>query len=114
MSPTEADRVAHILDAIRTVEHRVAGLDEEGFSADEVVRDSVLYQLAIIGEAANGLTDEMQAKHGEIPWGQIVGFRNRLMHEYHSVNLAIVWRTIQKDLPELKTAMEREYDLHQP
>jgi uncharacterized protein with HEPN domain len=55
MSPTDLQRVQHILDAIKKVEERVATLDESALIANDVVRDSILYQLAVIGEAANRL-----------------------------------------------------------
>jgi uncharacterized protein with HEPN domain len=108
MGPTDAQRIEHILEAIETIEARVADLDESGFVADEVVHDSVLYQLALLGEAANSVSAAVKERHPGIPWPQIAAFRNRIMHEYHSVDLQIVWQTIQQDLPELKSAMERD------
>jgi uncharacterized protein with HEPN domain len=108
MPPTDAQRVRHILDAIGKVEARVAGLDEPAFVANEVVHDSVLYQLAVLGAAANRLSEAVRERHPEIPWPQIVAFRNRVMHEYHSVSLRIVWQTIEQNLPVLQSAMEQE------
>lgn len=113
MAPTDAQRIEHILEAIETIEDRVADLDESAFVADDVVHDAVLYQLALLGEAANSLNSEVHERHPGIPWPQIVAFRNRIMHEYHSVNLRIVWQTIQQDLPELKSAMEHDPSLSQ-
>lgn len=108
MPPTDLQRIQHILDAIETIEDRVAGLDASAFIANDVVHDSVLYQLAVLGEAANRLSEAVRERHPEIPWPQIVGFRNRIMHEYHSVSLRIVWQTIEQELPALKSAMEQD------
>lgn len=108
MPPSAAQRVQHILDAIEKVERRVVGLDESTFAASDLVHDSVLYQLAILGEAANVLSEDVRERHPQIPWPQIVAFRNRIMHEYHSLSLRLVWQTIQQDLPALKLAMEQE------
>lgn len=111
MPPTDSQRAQHILDAIQKVEGRVAGLDESAFASSDLLHDSVLYQLAVLGEAANRLSEAARERHPEIPWPQIVAFRNRIMHEYHSLSLRLVWRTIEQDLPALKTAMEQELAL---
>lgn len=108
MGPTDAQRIEHILEAIETIEERVADLNASAFVSDDLVHDAVLYQLALLGEAANSLSSEVRERHPGIPWAQIVAFRNRIMHEYHSVDLRVVWQTIQQDLPELKSAMERD------
>lgn len=108
MPPAEAERIAHILEAIEKIQTRVGHLDERGLAADDVLLDSVLYQLAVIGEAANRLSAELRARNPAIPWAQIVAFRNRLVHEYHSVSARIVWQTIQRNLPELRAAMDKE------
>ena len=113
MAPTDAQRIRHILEAIETIEGRVADLDEPAFVADDVVHDAVLYQLALLGEAASSLSPEVHERHPGIPWPQIVAFRNRIMHEYHSVDLRIVWQTIQRDLPELRSAIEDDPALSQ-
>ena len=78
----------------------------EGKSLDDVVQDRVM-QLALlklvetVGEAANRVSDRMKMKHMEIPWHQIVGMRNRLVHGYHDANLDILWKVILQDLPLL-------------
>jgi uncharacterized protein with HEPN domain len=77
--PTDLQRIQRVLDAIRKVEDRVAGFDEPAFTANELVHDSVLYQLAVLGEAANMLSGAVRERHPEIPWPQIVAFRNRIM-----------------------------------
>ena len=77
-----------------------------GTSLDDVVEDRVM-QLAlqklveIVGEAANRVSEETQQKHTAIPWPQIIGLRNRLVHGYDDVNLDILWKIIQNDLPPL-------------
>ena len=78
----------------------------EGKSLDDVLQDRVM-QLALlklvetVGEAANRVSEKMKKKHAAIPWPQIAGTRNRLVHGYHDVNLDILWTVILKDLPLL-------------
>jgi uncharacterized protein with HEPN domain len=78
---------------------------------DEKTQDAVIRNLEIIGEAATKLSPELKAKYDEIPWGDIAGMRNRLIHGYFEVNLDIVWSTVEKVLPEFEAqikALRRE------
>ena len=74
--------------------------------------DGRLHQLAIlkaveiIGEAASRISEETKAKHPGIPWSEIIGMRNRLVHGYFAVRLDRVWRTVQEDLPPLIAQLE--------
>ncbi len=78
----------------------------EGKSLDDVLQDRVM-QLALlklvetIGEAANRVSEKTKKKHETVPWSQIIGMRNRLVHGYHDVNLDILCKVILKDLPPL-------------
>ena len=75
-------------------------------SLNDLIEDRVM-QLAlqklveIVGEAANRVSEETQQRHQEIPWPQIIGLRNRLVHGYDDINLDILWKIIQHDLPPL-------------
>lgn len=86
-----------------------------GTSLDEVVKNRVM-QLAlqklveIVGEAANRVSEETQQKHTVILWPQIIGLRNRLVHGYDDVNLDILWKIIQNDLPPLIEQLEAIVD----
>lgn len=73
----------------------------------DMAQDAVIRPLEIIGEAANRLPDHFTRKHSDIPWAQIIGMRNFLIHDYGRVNLELVWDTIQTDLPELKAKLEK-------
>ncbi len=63
--------------------------------------------LEVIGEAARGISPEFREKHAKIPWKQMMGMRNRLIHGYYDINLDIVWETITKDLPPLIAQLEK-------
>ncbi len=83
-----------------------AGMDEEQFVGDDLVRSAVLHKLAVIGEAAARISSELRQSYPEIPWADIVGFRNIAVHAYFSVNWQIVWNTAVSDAPALKHHIE--------
>lgn len=78
----------------------------EAFSNDEKTQDAIMFNLIILGEAANQIPREFQEKHPEIPWTSIVGTRNIIVHGYDQIKLQIVWEIIQKNLQPLKSSLE--------
>lgn len=68
-------------------------------------QDAIIRKLEIIGEAVKQLSAETRARRPKIPWKQIAGMRDRLTHAYFGVDLGLVWRVIERDLPELETAV---------
>ena len=71
------------------------------FAQSELHQNAVIRPLEIIGEAARRISQDTRDAHPEIPWEQMIGMRNRLIHEYFRVNLTTVWETVQNDLPSL-------------
>lgn len=95
-----------ILTAIAKIERYVAGLDREQFLNDEKSIDAVVRNLEIIGEATRQLPDEFTAQHLSIPWTQMAGLRNRIVHEYFGLDLDIIWEIIHHYLPELRQQIQ--------
>jgi uncharacterized protein with HEPN domain len=83
------------------------GLTKEEFFENVEKQYAVLRGLEIIGEATKNLSRELKAKHREIPWREIAGMRNKLIHEYFGVKLELVWVTIKNKLPEFKNQVLR-------
>lgn len=106
MKKNDVIYLRHILDAIEAIEGYLVNLSENGFFDHAMTKDAVVREIEIIGMAANNVSNEFQENHPEIPWGKMIGIRNRIAHEYFNVNYSIVWDTTQDDLPLLKEAIK--------
>src|SRR5436190_10810156 len=89
-------RLRHILESIHFIEKFSDGKLKEDLFTDFMYRFSVERQLEIIGEAANNLSPHLKSKHLEVPWPQIISFRNFIVHEYFGLDLELVWNVIEK------------------
>jgi uncharacterized protein with HEPN domain len=95
-----------ILEAIRRIENYTTSLTYEKFAKDNKTVDAVMRNLEIIGEATKQIPDDVRAKHPKIPWKDMAGMRDRLIHKYFGVALDVVWKTINVRLPEIKPLIE--------
>lgn len=96
----------HILESIERIEMYLHGKTQDNFLNAIDVQDSVLYRLAVIGEASNAVPKNIQDSYSDIRWRDIVGLRNIVIHEYFGVSLQEVWDTVQNDLPVFKKQVE--------
>ncbi len=96
----------HILDAITRIEEYTAGTGYEDFIDNHLLQDGVIRQIEIIGEATKKLSDEIKKKHLDIPWKDIAGMRDKLIHDYFGVDIDAVWNTVEKDIPILKSKLK--------
>jgi len=99
--------LSDILYAITKIQNWTQGMSLDDFESDELVRDAVLRNQEIIGEAVKGLPLELAVAHPEIPWRVLGDFRNRLAHGHFSIDSDIVWKVIQNRLPGLRQAIQR-------
>jgi uncharacterized protein with HEPN domain len=83
-----------------------AGLDRFGFASNELVRDAVLRNLEIIGEAAKHIPPAARAKLPDVDWRRIIGFRDVVAHAYFGIDDAILWDIVSVKVPELIAAMD--------
>ena len=98
------DYLGHILEAIERIQHYVDDMDEVGFLNSKLVQDAVIRNLEVIGEASRNIErvhPEFAAAHPELPLALANDMRNALAHGYFKVDLEIVWKTIQGNLPDL-------------
>ncbi len=97
----------HILDAISDTERFLEDITQEEFYKNKEKQYAVLRALEIIGEATKNLSKDLRAKYREIPWKDIAGMRDKLIHEYFGVKLELVWGTVKDRLPVLKEQISR-------
>jgi uncharacterized protein with HEPN domain len=100
-------RLQHMLDATREAIEFVQGKARADLDSDRMLLLSLVKEIEIVGEAANQVSKAAREQLPGIPWADIVGMRNRLIHAYFDINLDILWQTVQHDLPPLITVLER-------
>jgi uncharacterized protein with HEPN domain len=98
-------RVQDIIDSLDRVSNYLSGMNSEMFEQDHRTRDAVVWNLAVIGEAARLVPVEIQEENPNIPWAKMRGMRNVLMHEYFGIDDGIVWETATRDLPRIRTIL---------
>jgi len=96
-------RLLDILLACREAQGYLDGVTEADFRLDRKLQRALAMVLEIIGEAARAVSDECKAAHPEVPWRDLIGLRNRIVHEYFRLDIAILWQILQHDLPHLLT-----------
>ncbi|MBU1159894.1 DUF86 domain-containing protein [Patescibacteria group bacterium] len=107
------DYINDIIDSIASIERFINDIDFDNFKNDEKTIYAVIRALEIIGESAKNISEDIKKKHTEIPWKNISGTRDKLIHEYFGVNKNVVWDTIKKDLPDLKEKIEKLRDIYE-
>jgi uncharacterized protein with HEPN domain len=96
-------RLEHILEAIEEIEQYLFSVAFNDFLENSMMRYACIKQLEIIGEASNHLSDETKNMFNDIAWGQIIGMRNVLVHEYFGIDEEVVWDIMKLDLPGFKS-----------
>ena len=99
-------RLRHMLDAAREATSFVRDSTRSDLNTNRQLVLALVKNIEIFGEAATKITESTRQSLPELPWEQIVGMRHRLVHEYFDINLNIVWKTAQEELPELIVLLE--------
>ncbi len=99
-------RIGKIIDDLRFIISHTSMLSIDEFAADVVLQDSMMFRLVQISENVKTLTPEFKNDHPEIPWADISGLRNRIIHDYGHVDLQIVFDTLKEDIPYLLEVFE--------
>jgi uncharacterized protein with HEPN domain len=97
-----SDYIQDIIDAINNAEKFTSSLTYDDFREDIKTAFAVVRVLEIIGEAAKSIPESLRTQYPAIPWKEMTGMRDKLIHEYFGVNYEVVWDTVKMELPELK------------
>jgi hypothetical protein len=94
-----------IVDSIEKIEQYTSNLFFDAFAKDRKTMDAVVRNLEIIGEAAKNIPENTKTQHPNIPWQEMIGMRNKVIHEYFGISAEILWETIKNDIPLLKASI---------
>lgn len=98
--------IEHILISISAIESFIQNIDKKHFLQNRMMQGAIIREIEIIGEAAKNISKETRNKNRHIPWKQIAGMRDKLIHHYFGIDLNIVWNTVRDAIPPLKEAMQ--------
>jgi uncharacterized protein with HEPN domain len=107
MSDEFLDYVEDIADAMEKAEILLKGVTYDQFESDFRINFAVVRALEIVGEATKRLPMTLRAKYPSIPWKQMAGMRDRIIHGYDTVDLEIVWDVVRQDIPKIKPRIEQ-------
>lgn len=98
--------VAHMVESINLVLDAIAGMDRKTFKQNIHTQDAVLRRIQVIGESVKRLSEETRNKAPGVPWQQMIGMRNILVHDYLGIDMDTVWDTATVDLGKIKISLE--------
>ncbi|MFN2379590.1 MAG: DUF86 domain-containing protein [Bacteroidales bacterium] len=102
--------IEHIQASINKIALYILGMDRKAFSSDTLVQDAVVRQLEIIGEATKRISKKLKEENPQVPWSDMAGMRDVLIHDYIDVDHDIVWRTASESIGELKELINKVND----
>ncbi len=98
--------IEHILQSIGRIESYLSGKDHQSFSNDFMLQDAVVRQLEIIGEVTKRISKDLRNKNPKVPWSDMAGMRDILIHDYIDVDIEIVWKTASESIINLKNLLQ--------
>lgn len=103
----DLSRLRHMRDAAREILEFMEDESRDSLDSNRMLQMAVIKELEIIGEAANNISPEVKSQYFELPWRQIIGMRNRLVHVYFGVDVDLIWQTVRENLVPLIEELEQ-------
>jgi uncharacterized protein with HEPN domain len=97
----------HIINCIKKIRKFVKGIDKKEFSKNELIQDAIIRNFEVIGEASKKISPDFKKVYYDIPWKEISGMRDKLIHDYLGVDIDVIWKTIEIDLPILLKELKK-------
>lgn len=107
MKKDDSVYLKHILDAINDINAFVKGMNKDRFLDNKAIKYAVVRSLEIIGEAGKHLSKGFRDQYKDVPWDDICGMRDKLIHDYIGVDYTIVWKAVEKDIPLLEKKIRK-------
>lgn len=101
------DYLQDIIDAINATQEFAIGLDYTTFEKDQKTIFAVTRAVEIVGEASKQIPQDLRDNYNTVPWKEVAGMRDKMIHHYFGINLKILWNTIQNDFPDLKREIQQ-------
>jgi uncharacterized protein with HEPN domain len=101
------DYLQDIFDAVNDIENFVDNMTYEEFIKDRKTLNAVVRSIEIIGEASKNIPETMKAKHKELPWKQMAGMRDKLIHAYFGVDIETLWKAVKENIPQLRQSIQQ-------
>ncbi len=100
-------RLQHMLDSTHAILSFIKGKDRKNLDTDRLLLSGIIRELEILGEAAGKVSQNTKNRFSNIPWKQIIGMRNRLIHAYFDIDHDVIWKTVQDSLPPLAHSLKK-------
>ncbi len=107
MNREYGDYIEDVIDSTNKIEKFVENMEYQDFVKDEKTIFAVVRALEIIGESVKNIPESIKEKYSEIPWKDMAGMRDKLIHEYFGVKLDVVWETVKSKIPEIKPKFQK-------
>jgi uncharacterized protein with HEPN domain len=101
------DYLQDILEAVDDIENFVDNMTYEQFVKDRKTLNAIVRSIEIIGEASKNIPESMKAKYKELPWKQMAGMRDKLIHAYFGLDLETLWKAVTENIPPLKKSIQK-------
>lgn len=99
--------IEHIIQAINKIIEYTKDISQFEFNKNEMIQDAVIRNIEIIGEATKNISNDLKSVYYNIPWKEMAGMRDKLIHDYMGTDVDVIWKTIEKDIPFLQSLIKK-------